>query len=58
MWDERETEGCGIVGDVRKPPMRRGMKDHVLDLRSWKVWRRVVREKRTTKIMAAVLEGW
>jgi hypothetical protein len=55
-------EGMGGVGletgDVQKPPMMRGMKYHVLYLKSWNVWRRVVKEKDTTKIMAAVLEGW
>jgi hypothetical protein len=37
--------------------MMRGIKYHVLYLKRWKMWRRVVRENATTKIMAAMLEG-
>jgi hypothetical protein len=44
-------------GYVHMPPMTRGMKYHVFFLMSWKMWRRVVNEKATTKMIAATWEG-
>jgi hypothetical protein len=49
-----EREGRG---NVHMPPMMRGMKYQVRFLKSWNMWRRVVMEKATTKMMAATLEG-
>ena len=39
------------------PPIINGMKYHVRFLNNWKIWKKVLRPKRTTKMIAATLEG-
>jgi hypothetical protein len=43
--------------NLQIPPIMSGIKYQVRFLNNWKMWKPVLRAKRTTKIMAATLEG-
>lgn len=49
-------EGIGRI-NLQRPPMRKGMKYHVLNLTSWNVCMAVDTPKTTVKMIVAAMEG-